>query len=278
PVYDSDNIQTGVQIRDADITLRKQAELRLRENVQRSRAIIETTSDAFVSASGDGAIQEWNRAAEHMFGLKRSQALDATLLYVTAADGGREPLEQALAGLQPGGEATIELVAHRADGTPFAAEVRLWAMHVEGGVTLNAFLRDITERKRREEQVEFMAYHDPLTGLPNRAMLEQHLDLVLLRARHDETAAALLFLDIDRFKQVNDTYGHDAGDQLLCDTAARLRSAARAGDLVVRLGGDEFVLVLGDLPAAAAADIASAVASRVHLELRAPYRLEGVRL
>jgi diguanylate cyclase (GGDEF)-like protein/PAS domain S-box-containing protein len=278
PVYDSDNIQTGVQIRDADITLQKQAELRLRENEQRSRAIIETTSDAFVSASGGGAIQEWNRAAEHMFGLQRSQALGAQLLDVIPAGSGREPLEHALAGLRPGGDAAIELVAQRANGTPFAAEVRLWTMHVEGAVTLNAFLRDITERKRREEQVAFMAYHDPLTGLPNRAMLEQHLDLVLLRARHDETAAALLFLDIDRFKQVNDTHGHDAGDQLLCETAIRLRSAARAGDLVVRLGGDEFVLVLGDLPAAAAADIASAVASRVHLELRAPYRLDGVRL
>ena len=123
-----------------------------------------------------------------------------------------------------------------------------------------------------------MAYHDPLTGLPNRAMLEQHLDLVLLRARHDETAAALLFPDLDRFKQVNDTHGHEAGDQLLCETASRLRSAARAGDLVVRLGGDEFVLVLGDVPAAAAGDIASAVAARVHLELRAPFRLDGVKL
>ena len=278
PVYDADNVQTGVQIRDADITLQKQAELRLRENEQRSRAIIETTSDAFVSASGDGLIQEWNRAAEHMFGLQRSHARGARLLDVLPAESGREPLERALAGLRPGGDATIELVAQRADGTPFAAEVRLWTMRVEGAVTLNAFLRDITERKRREEQVAFMAYHDPLTGLPNRAMLEQHLDLVLLRARHDETAAALLFLDIDRFKHVNDTYGHDAGDQLLCETANRLRSAARAGDLVVRLGGDEFVLVLGDLPAAAAADIATAVASRVHLELRAPYRLDGVML
>ena len=278
PVYDSDNTQTGVQIRDADITLRKHAELRLRESVQHSRAIIETTSDAFVSAAGDGTIQEWNRAAEHMFSLQRSQAIGATLLDVIPAESSREPLEHALAGLRSGGEATIELVAHRADGTPFAAEVRLWMMHVDGAVTLNTFLRDITERKRREEQVAFMAYHDPLTGLPNRAMLEQHLDLVLLRARHDETAAALLFLDIDRFKHVNDTYGHDAGDQLLCETATRLRSAARAGDLVVRLGGDEFVLVLGDLPAAAAADIATAVASRVHLELRAPYRLDGVKL
>jgi diguanylate cyclase (GGDEF)-like protein/PAS domain S-box-containing protein len=278
PVYDSDNVQVGVQIRDADITLQKQAELRLRDSEQRSRAIIETTSDAFVSASADGAIQEWNRAAEHMFGLEHADAVGAMLLDVIPAESSREPLEHALAALRPGGDATIELVAHRADGTPFAAEVRLWTMHVDGAVTLNAFLRDITERKRREEQVAFMAYHDPLTGLPNRAMLEQHLDLVLLRARHDESAAALLFLDIDRFKQVNDTYGHDAGDQLLCETAVRLRSAARAGDLVVRLGGDEFVLVLGDLPAAASADIATAVASRVHLELRAPYRLEGVRL
>jgi diguanylate cyclase (GGDEF)-like protein len=150
-------------------------------------------------------------------------------------------------------------------------------MLVEGSLTLNAFVRDITERKLREEQFTFMAYHDPLTGLPNRAMLEQHLELVLVRARHDGSAAALLYLDIDRFKSVNDTYGHEAGDQFLCDVAARLRAAARSGDLVVRLGGDEFVVVLGDLPAAAAAEVASAVAQRVHEGLSQPFDVAGAR-
>ena len=109
-------------------------------------------------------------------------------------------------------------------------------------------------------------------------MLEQHLDLVLVRARHDGSAAALLYLDIDRFKDVNDTHGHEAGDELLCEAATRLRQAARSGDLVVRLGGDEFVVVLGDLPADSGADVARAVAERVHAELAPEFVLDAVTL
>ena len=149
---------------------------------------------------------------------------------------------------------------------------------MNGARTVNMFLRDITERKLREEQVTFMAYHDKLTGLPNRAMFEQHLELVLVRARHDANAAGLLYLDVDRFKTVNDSLGHEAGDDMLREVAVRLRGAARSGDLVVRLGGDEFVLVLGDLPAEAAATIAAAVAERVQGAFVQPFALSGVEL
>ena len=275
PLYDEDGVQVGVQIRDADISLRKQAELRLRESEHRSRAIIETTSDAFLAADGNGVIQEWNRAAEQIFGVPRAKAVGANLFELVVTESGREILERGLGSLGTDGEATVELVARNAAQGDFAAEMRLWPMLVDGSLTLNAFVRDITERKQREEQVTFMAYHDPLTGLPNRAMLEQHLELVLVRARHDSSAAALLYLDVDRFKSVNDTYGHEAGDVFLRDVAARLRSAARAGDLVVRLGGDEFVIVLGDLPADAAANVASAVAERVHEGLSQPFDVAG---
>lgn len=275
PIFDQDGSQIGVQIRDADISLRKNAELRVRESEHRSRAIIETTSDAFFSADGSGTIQEWNRAAEQIFGVPRAEAVGAGMFELVVSEPGREVLERGLGALGTDGEATVELVARNRESGDFAAEMRLWPMLVEGSLTLNAFVRDITERKLREEQYTFMAYHDPLTGLPNRAMLEQHLELVLVRARHDSSAAALLYLDIDRFKQANDSYGHEAGDQLLCDVATRLRAAARSGDLVVRLGGDEFVVVLGDLPSATAADVAKAVADRVHEGLSQPFDLNG---
>jgi diguanylate cyclase (GGDEF)-like protein/PAS domain S-box-containing protein len=274
PLHDEDGVQIGVQIRDADITLRKQAELRLRESEQRSRAIIETTSDAFLSADEDGVIQEWNRAAEQIFGVQRSKAVGANMFELVVTDAGRETLEHRLESLGTGGEASVELVARNRHGD-FAAEMRLWPMLVDGSLTLNAFVRDITERKQREAEVTYMAYHDPLTELPNRAMLEQRLELALVRARHDSSAAALLYLDIDRFKKVNDTYGHEAGDEFLRGVAARLRAAARSGDLVVRLGGDEFVILLGDLPADAAADVASAVAERVHEGLSQEFDIFG---
>ena len=120
-----------------------------------------------------------------------------------------------------------------------------------------------------------MAYHDRLTGLPNRAMFDQHLGLVLARARHDGGAAALLFMDIDRFKHVNDTLGHEAGDELLRQVGERLRRAARNSDLVVRLGGDELAIVLSDLERETASTVAERVARRGAGRVQRPFDLGG---
>ena len=107
---------------------------------------------------------------------------------------------------------------------------------------------DITAQKEAELSLQHMAYHDTLTGLPNRAMFEEHLDLAVARARRYDRSVAVLFMDLDGFKDVNDSMGHAAGDELLCVVAARLREATRDTDLVARLGGDEFLVLLADLP------------------------------
>jgi diguanylate cyclase (GGDEF)-like protein len=129
-------------------------------------------------------------------------------------------------------------------------------------------------RARRTAQLASMAYHDGLTGLANRARLEEHLTLALARARRHGGAGALLYIDLDHFKVVNDTLGHDAGDELLCQVAARLAARTRAGDVLARHGGDEFMLLLaavdGDPRAAAAA-----VAQDLLGTLETPFRLQG---
>ncbi len=109
--------------------------------------------------------------------------------------------------------------------------------------------RDITARKRADQRVAYLAYHDDLTGLPNRLMFGEHLDLALARAQRHGRQVAVLYVDLDDFKQVNDTYGHEAGDQLLRQIARRLERATRATDLVARHGGDEFIVLVADLPA-----------------------------
>ncbi len=108
-------------------------------------------------------------------------------------------------------------------------------------------MTDITERKRVEEQVAFLAYHDAVTTLPNRLMFEEALEMALARARRNGAAAAVMYMDLDDFKVVNDTLGHDAGDQFLREVAARLQGAVREADLVARQGGDEFLVLLADL-------------------------------
>jgi diguanylate cyclase (GGDEF)-like protein/PAS domain S-box-containing protein len=275
PVYDADGVQIGVQIRDADITSRKRAELRVRESEERARSIIESTNEAFVAGDPDGTVLEWNPAAEGIFGWERDDVLGQHLAAILAAPAAQAELVELLRSAAESetheGEVR-EFLARRRDGTEFPVEVTLWTTNT----SFNMFVRDITARKLREEKVTFMAYHDRLTGLPNRAMFDQHLDLVLARARHDGGAAALLFMDIDRFKHVNDTLGHEAGDELLRQVGERLRRAARNSDLVVRLGGDELAIVLSDLECETAVSIAETVARRVQSEFSAPFDLGGM--
>ena len=122
---------------------------------------------------------------------------------------------------------------------------------------------DVTERHRAEQQITYLAYHDALTGLANRTLLEEHLKLALARSRRTGAGVALLQLDLDNFKLVNDSLGHRAGDELICRLAARLQDAVRATDLLARTGGDGFLLLLADLhddPAAAAERVAAQIA------------------
>ncbi len=135
--------------------------------------------------------------------------------------------------------------------------------------------QDVTERKRQEARIEHLAYHDSLTGLPNRTMLMDRLAQALSHAQRAQQQVAVLFIDLDRFKIVNDSLGHHVGDQLLQEVARRLRSAVRDDDTVARVGGDEFQLVLGNV--AGLADTARVAEKLMHV-LGAPFVLEGQEL
>ena len=145
-------------------------------------------------------------------------------------------------------------------------------------------MQDITEQKRAEEQAAFLVYHDKLTGLPNQAMFEEFLERAVSRAKRHELAVAVLWVDLDDFKLVNDSLGHRAGDALIREMATRLADVTRETDLVARRGGDEFLLLLGDLERGGLGDVdaslltAEAVAGRVMESLRVPFELEGTEV
>jgi diguanylate cyclase (GGDEF)-like protein/PAS domain S-box-containing protein len=196
-------------------------------------------------------------------------------------------------------EQTIEEHARtNSTGEPFRAEYRLIARDGRAiWVQDEAFLLrdaageprfwqgvmvDITERKQAEEQIAFLAYHDKLTGLPNRALFEEVLDLALARARRSDLAVAVLYMDLDNFKLVNDSLGHAAGDQLLREMATRLTRSVRESDVVARQGGDEFLVLLADLEGALGDDrrprvvgLAEIVAMRIEEDVRRPFVLSG---
>ncbi len=150
------------------------------------------------------------------------------------------------------------------------------------------FMFDVTDQKKAEEQIAFLAYHDPLTGLANRKMFEEMLEAALARARRQDLFVAVLFMDMDDFKQVNDSLGHDMGDVLLKQVAERLREATRETDLVARQGGDEFLVMIPDIEATErgeflddgerAVRVPETMAERIHRAMRAPFALGDVEV
>jgi diguanylate cyclase (GGDEF)-like protein/PAS domain S-box-containing protein len=141
----------------------------------------------------------------------------------------------------------FDTMQFRSDGSTFPVEISARWIEIDQMETIQAIIRDISERKEAEDQLIHQAYHDPLTGLPNRLLIGDRLKLAIAKARRHKSQAALLLLDLDRFKNINDTLGHAVGDQLLVTLAKRMRNTLRDTDTVARFGGDEYMILLEDL-------------------------------
>jgi diguanylate cyclase (GGDEF)-like protein/PAS domain S-box-containing protein len=237
----------------------------LRRNEERFRALVQHSSDVIVVIGPDYTIDYASPSSERLLGHAR-EALGGDVIH--PEDRPRASEFFAALADRRGDSAYVDLRLRRADGEYRWYEVgvtnRLDDANVRG---LVCNMRDITERREVEEQLSYQAYHDDLTQLPNRVAFIERLDDSLRAARTSGAVVAVLFLDVDRFKLVNDSLGHEVGDRLLVDVAERLRSCLRPGDVVARFGGDEFTLLLPDLDDA---DGAVAVAERVIEAFRRP--------
>lgn len=212
------------------------------------RSVIESASDAIILADGRGTIISWNRAAERIFGYSEQEALGSTLQLIIAKryrEAHQIGIERYLATREPHilGR-TVELQGLNKDGTEFPIEMSLAAWDEGGAIFFSSIIRDITERKQIEEKMNRMVYRDPLTGLPNRHLLNDRLALALDQAEANMQTIGIMFLDLDRFKVINDTLGHAVGDLLLIEVAKRIQSAIAKADTLSRQGGDEFVVLL----------------------------------
>jgi diguanylate cyclase (GGDEF)-like protein/PAS domain S-box-containing protein len=246
-------------------------------------AIIESSDDAIISKTLEGVIESWNAGAERLYGHTAAEAIGQRISLVEPL--GRPDQSPAVLALIRRGRPieNLETVRVRKDGAEVHVSLTVSPIvDARGRVIAAAEIgRDITARKRADQRVAYLAYHDDLTGLPNRLMFGEHLDLALARAQRHGRQVAVLYVDLDDFKQVNDTYGHDAGDQLLRQIARRLERVTRATDLVARHGGDEFIVLVADLPAGpdpAARDIARTIAAHVEQALAAPAVLDGATI
>ncbi len=259
---------------------RNAAERVSRENEKKMRAVLDGALDAILTIDDSGKLVEFNPAAERMFGHAKEDVLGRTMSEIiiparfrNAHDEGHQRFVQTKE--KHIFNQRIELIAMRSDGTEFPVELTLNALNEDGLSLVTGFLRDISEQKKAQQEIENFAYYDVLTGLPNRRLLVDRFQHAVLLSQRSNTYCAMMFLDLDNFKTLNDSKGHDIGDQLLVEVARRIQHTLRAGDTVARLSGDEFVVILEGLSSniSLAYQQASEVAQKLLEQLNASYNL-----
>lgn len=228
----------------------EKAKLELEEREEHFRSVANSSVDAVISVNHAERIRFWSLGAEHIFNCPSTEAygmpISCFLHFVT--DGNPLTLNQLLENVLPGAsQRTFEIQGQRKNGEEFPTELSISRGIAAGQSLFTLIVRDVTERKQMEERIRRLASHDNLTGLPNRGLLMDRLDVAMAQVRRQGGQFALLFIDLDKFKPVNDNYGHDAGDRLLKQATQRMLDTVRASDTVARVGGDEFAVLLSNV-------------------------------
>ena len=256
--------------------LEKAADLLRSERI--ASDVFEHALEAILVAGRDGRIIKVNPAFTSTTGYTAEEAIGRNPSMLRSGRQDAAFYRRFWHALNTRGQWQGEIWNRRKNGEIYPEWLNIIAVLDEQGLVEHyvAIFSDITERKRQEALITYQAHHDALTGLPNRTLFQDRVDQALAIARrHDRQDAAIMFLDLDRFKQVNDSFGHDVGDLVLREVARRLRAAVRESDTVARLGGDEFIVLLPEL---AGADGAAAVADKILEATREPCRIAGHEL
>ncbi len=279
PMFDETHKLLGFAKLVRDVTQTYTASQTIADSEQRLRMLVESVEDtAIVSIDLDGTIRSWNAGAEAIFGYARGDIIDRPLSTLFSP-------EDALAGYAAdelekstlAGTTKVERWLQRSNASRFLAsgrisQLRLGADNEPRGFV--AVLHDITAQHAIAEDLRRRAQFDELTDLPNRCTFNEHLQrAIALMRRRSSTVFAVLFIDLDHFKLVNDQYGHIVADRLLAITARRLEHCVRSGDIVARIGGDEFAILLN---AISGLDDANDAAERIGLQMQEPAPIEGV--
>jgi diguanylate cyclase (GGDEF)-like protein/PAS domain S-box-containing protein len=253
-----------------DITARRHAE----EDWRLSAAVFSNTREGVVITDCDGRILTVNPAFTAITGYEPGELIGLSMRLLQSGRHDRAFYDALWHAVRVTGYWQGEIWNRRKNGDVYPELLTISTVRDESGGIVNyvGTFSDITTWKRSQQRMEHLAHHDALTGLPNRLMLLSRLEHAVAKARRDQGQGAVLFLDLDRFKQVNDTLGHPSGDSLLVAVAKRLRERLRDSDTLARLGGDEFVIVLEQL---SEANQAAALARVLIARLSEPFELPG---
>jgi diguanylate cyclase (GGDEF)-like protein/PAS domain S-box-containing protein len=257
-----------------DVTKSQLTETTLAKTNDFLKNILETISDAVFALDTGGKFTLANQRLSQMTGYRHHELIGMPFTRIFPADTAFD-MQRILTALMSDSSKEKRFEAHvaRADGHQRIITCSLLPLKEgERVVGIAGTAVDITERKAAEQRIEHLAYHDPLTNLPNRRLLNDRLTMAMSQAQRDGRMVAVLFVDLDRFKSINDSLGHRTGDAVLQELGTRLRSSVRAGDTVARMGGDEFVFLL---PSIDRVEEAIAVARKVLDAIRRPFNIEG---
>ena len=267
PHVDGNRVPQGMFVQISDVTEQRRADELIRQSEERMRKFAQATEESIVFHA-KGLITDGNEAAERLLGYPLREVLGRPVLDFMSDDTRHVVLEQVRANR----EEPYEAVVVRKDGVHIPVEIVGKTIPVGSETHRLTVVRDIRARKEAQARIEFMALHDALTRLPNRAFLVERLGRMQAQAARAQHALAVLFLDLDNFKNINDSLGHHAGDRLLREIARRLSATVRQADMVARLGGDEFVVVLAEI---AEPEDAARVAAKLLDTVAAPLALDG---
>jgi diguanylate cyclase (GGDEF)-like protein/PAS domain S-box-containing protein len=270
PHFDKRARMLGAFVLITDITRYQLAERSIRESEERMRKFAAATNEG-IFFHKDGILLDVNEALLGIMGYAREEMVGKNVLEFVPREWHEKMTEYMRAGREEPYEAEVE---HK-NGHRIAVELVGKTVTVNGVAHRLGALRDITAHKHSEARIQYLAHHDMLTGLPNRAYLTERLATILALARRHGTLVAIMFIDLDNFKTINDSLGHHVGDVLLKHIALRIKAVLREADMVSRLGGDEFLVILADF---AARDDAAKVAEKLLQVISAPVELEGWQL
>ncbi len=267
PHFDQRAQMVGGFVLITDITRHQLAEQAIRDSEERMRKFAAATNEG-IFFHKNGILTDVNEALLAIMGYTREEMIGHNTLEFVPPEWQRAVTDYMSAALENPYEAEV---VHK-NGHNIAVEMVGKTLHLGNETYRLGALRDITARKHAEARIQYLAHHDMLTGLPNRAYLIERLATILALARRHGTLVAIMFIDLDNFKTVNDWLGHHSGDALLKEVATRIKEVLREADMVSRLGGDEFLAILADF---AAPEDAARVADKLLESISAPFALEG---